>query len=686
MKQIIISRTTHRKHTCLHRYILHTTFYIIILSSLSTLSTAQSNVVAANSKKETGTVLVKWLTNEVISENGFYIYRRQPGETNWKKLNTKPFMMKTIFPAQTDYQADSTLRNYVELFKNLEKGEFKGIAKAMIIIKAMQSQPFARFLGIQYDDNSAVPGKSYQYKITQIAGSREKEIGISMPVAVKMFVPINPPGGIEINALDGKVTINWQPEQYRFFAVNVYRKIKGGMAFKKINKLPMMISERMGPDSSLGYPDVFFTDDSLENNTIYVYHLKAIDFFGRESAPTKEYEVHPKDQTPPPAPWKARAEVDNYTITLTWENRQSEKITGINIYRSNHSKKGYAVINKDLLPPSVESYTDVLKDPGFYYYRVAAVDSNGNEGKSNKTFANIPDIIPPAAPKSLVAASDTGNITLNWEANTEPDLMGYRIYRTVSKNNKKSFVLLNAEPVTENTFTDSLPVNAKNPFLYKVAAVDSSLNMSEYSNIAKTRMPDVVPPVMPFIRNVSGKEDYLTIEWLANPEPDLAGYSIHRITINDSVPVNKQLNANMISREMTAFTDRWAAPGITYGYYMFALDSTGNKSLASDTMQGALPEKSGDSIPITRFDVKIKNHRIILKWQAEQEDKLLGYVVYKRTEGSAAKPLTGMLKTPEFTDKDVQPGEVYYYEVRSYSVSGVKGQSGERSVTVEEAE
>jgi hypothetical protein len=108
--------------------------------------------------------------------------------------------------------------------------------------------------------------------------------------------------------------------------------------------------------------------------------------------------------------------------------------------------------------------------------------------KDNVGFAVVdfgavtpPDTTPPAAPTGLTATAGKRKITLNWTANTEPDLAGYNVYRSSSSTG--TYTKLNTSLVTANTYTNS-SLTSGTTWFYRVTAVDTSNNESAVSNTA----------------------------------------------------------------------------------------------------------------------------------------------------------------------------------------------------------
>ncbi|HWI52309.1 MAG TPA: S8 family serine peptidase, partial [Symbiobacteriaceae bacterium] len=89
-----------------------------------------------------------------------------------------------------------------------------------------------------------------------------------------------------------------------------------------------------------------------------------------------------------------------------------------------------------------------------------------------------PDSIPPAPPANLSGTATTdGLVNLSWNANTEPDLVHYRVYRSATSGSGYA----NVGTVTAPGFIDTT-APADVPAYYAVTAVDQWGNESGYSN------------------------------------------------------------------------------------------------------------------------------------------------------------------------------------------------------------
>jgi hypothetical protein len=93
---------------------------------------------------------------------------------------------------------------------------------------------------------------------------------------------------------------------------------------------------------------------------------------------------------------------------------------------------------------------------------------------------------------SIAQVADAGTVSLGWDANTEPDLAGYRLYYGIS-------------PRSEGAYTQTVPINNKNAttwelslpsgtYYFALTAVDFVGNESGFSNEVAADVSDAGPP------------------------------------------------------------------------------------------------------------------------------------------------------------------------------------------------
>lgn len=104
-----------------------------------------------------------------------------------------------------------------------------------------------------------------------------------------------------------------------------------------------------------------------------------------------------------------------------------------------------------------------------------------------RLFCTPYDLIPPATPSGFKAIAGNSQIKLSWDANNEPDLLGYNLYRSSQTGRPVSKYKIG---IKYNEFTDSLLINGQN-YIYQLAAIDSSGNES-----TRTSLISATPGVM----------------------------------------------------------------------------------------------------------------------------------------------------------------------------------------------
>ena len=104
------------------------------------------------------------------------------------------------------------------------------------------------------------------------------------------------------------------------------------------------------------------------------------------------------------------------------------------------------------------------------------------------------DTTPPAAPGGVTATGGNAIVTLAWNANSEPDLRGYDVYRGTSTPVSTTGTPLNGTtPLTTTTLTDTTVTNGTT-YNYVVVASDTNGNPSQPSSTVTATPTGPTPP------------------------------------------------------------------------------------------------------------------------------------------------------------------------------------------------
>jgi len=124
-----------------------------------------------------------------------------------------------------------------------------------------------------------------------------------------------------------------------------------------------------------------------------------------------------------------------------------------------------------------------------YYFAIKTADDAGNwSGLSNVLRWDwVYDTAPPAAPSGLAAVPMSGGgVRMSWSPNSEADLAGYTIYRSLGPAGP--FAALNGPLVTATTYDDGTIPAGTAAVWYQVTARDNSGNESARSSAIRVAL------------------------------------------------------------------------------------------------------------------------------------------------------------------------------------------------------
>lgn len=278
----------------------------------------------------------------------------------------------------------------------------------------------------------------------------------------------------------------------------------------------------------------------------------------------------------------------NSSLTLTEEEftSRSNIIASISLSESDFNKKTKTFIDS----------LEFAGQPARIRYAVRFVNPAGQKA----TFSNFLLIEPTSKianqPLNLTAVQTEDSVNLKWEApvqnvdDSKPaNILGYNIYRT--NEGVEDAVLLNDSPVTKESFSDeTFKFGTAYQYFARTVSIGNNAEPLESlsSNVVLIRPLDIFPPAAPTALTIAAAPGNLSVFFAFNDEKDVAGYRIYR-SENASEPKSrwKLLNSELL--KTNTFQDATVASGITYYYFVTAVDLAGNESQPSEVVSEKTP-------------------------------------------------------------------------------------------------
>lgn len=462
----------------------------------------------------------------------------------------------------------------------------------------------------------------------------------------------------EVNAQfsDHLAMISWSTRYAQsFYSAYWIERSEDGKTFSRTSELPFVNTY---PDDKPD-PGVSFKLDSLgENNKTYFYRVIGISPFGITGPPSEVVKGEGVEALGASAAIRKISD-SNGQADLMWEfpKEKESAIKGFEIERSSKPDNNFKTVSR-LLPSATRTFHD-SKPEGTNYYRVKALGKNGAKSISFPVLFQLEDSIPPLQPTGLVGFIDTtGLVTLRWNNNREPDLSGYRVFRSNFQNSE--FSQITSDPVDSAVFKEKIPLqNLSRAIYYKVQAIDTRFNPSTYSSAIKIMKPDRVRPAVPVFKSWRTEKDKIELTWSFSPSSDVTH---HNLKTRSTTSAEWITTRKFISTDKPVYNYQ-SLKGGDYEFMLEAVDSSGNSSVSKilkATLSGT-PPKSIENIKATPDRTK---RQIVLSWKetVPGTQKILIY----RAEGD--KPVTLYKAIPgnssQFIDSQVSMNTTYSYYLK----------------------
>jgi len=224
--------------------------------------------------------------------------------------------------------------------------------------------------------------------------------------------------------------------------------------------------------------------------------LALIFMFCETSTSPDDEDIDASDSTAPSIPIGLAVDENSSiedSIKISWEANIDDDFDKYRVYRATgaDSLPLYGLVLETRLTYYIDAGMEYNTN---YYYRISAVDKNGNESEKCTAQLGITvNINPPVIPTEFTVYAynlpgEVPSIEVRWTGNTESDMDHYSIYRhtTLQLTTDSSYFVAQT---TNNSYIDT-DVDVGTKYYYRVTAVDKGLLASNAVNAkADTPLP-----------------------------------------------------------------------------------------------------------------------------------------------------------------------------------------------------
>jgi fibronectin type 3 domain-containing protein len=299
---------------------------------------------------------------------------------------------------------------------------------------------------------------------------------IASASTLDITAPTPPKNLITQNPSKHEIILRWTPNSEQDIAgYDIYMNNTGAGSSGPYHKI----------DTLLGNPHEY-TVICLCEKTTYYFVITAFDEVPNYSEHSNMAIGSTLDKTAPSAPTGLFATaVSGTQIDLSWNANSELDLVGYHIYINDtgNDAAGTFHINHTVIGSKTSYILTNLLEETTYYFKLKAFDDVPNFSPfSEVAFATTPDVTPPSTPTGLaVSDPDDRNLTISWNPNSELDLAGYILFRSLAPDGP--FTAINSRPITTIQYYDT-DLEENSIYYYKVQAIDDAKLKSPLSEVA----------------------------------------------------------------------------------------------------------------------------------------------------------------------------------------------------------
>lgn len=317
-----------------------------------------------------------------------------------------------------------------------------------------------------YRDSTVIGGHRYYYHVIAVDRSGNTSAPSNVVDAIIPDTVAPPePRGVAARVVHHRLEIAWHPSKAADLRGYWVYRIEDSVRTFRLSGQP--VTDTVFADSGYG-------GRGLRPGTRYLVAVSAVDSASNESARDTVTVVVPDDVAPPhPSDLQARGVGGRY-VALSWSQDPASDLAGFTLARARGDSEP-VLIGK--YPAGALSARDTSARHGAVYrYLLTAVDTAGNASVPATDTLRFTRPSPPPPPRHIAVRVTAAGVRILWERVADPELAGYRVYRSAVPTG--TYRLVGATGAGVTTFADTGAVARTARAYYDVRAVDTSGNES----------------------------------------------------------------------------------------------------------------------------------------------------------------------------------------------------------------
>ena len=489
---------------------------------------------------------------------------------------------------------------------------------------------YSTVTGTSYTNTSYIEsGSTYYYKVRALDANGTAGAWSSV-VSVTYKQTLSAPTVTGGNDAQGRPTLTW--------------KVVTGAAKYEVYRARSKDGDYIKYSTVTG---TSYTNTSyIEDGNTYYYKVRALKSDGTAGAWSSIVSVTYKQTLS--APTVTGGNDAQGRPTLTWK-----AVTGAakyEVYRARSKDGTYSKYSTT----TGTAYTNssYLTSGATYYYKVRALDANGNAGPYS-AVVSVTCRLKLTAPTVTGSTDSQGRPTLKWNAVT--GAAKYEVYRARSKDGD----YIKYSTVTGTSYTNTSYIENGNTYYYKVRALGSDGTAGPDSTpVSVTYKAPFGAPLVTGSKDSQGRP---ALKW--DKVTDAAKYEVYRARSKDGT------YSLMSTQSATGYTNTsYLANGTTYYYKVRALKANGTASAYSSVVTityGTVPTPAAPAMRSAKAD----SAGITVSWDTAAN--AVTYNVYRTADaGSSWTQVASSVKGTSYKDTTVQKGVKYGYKVRGVAADG----------------